>query len=77
MTSGLVLDEFNLDLSPACLLVALGLFVVVIVVLAALAGVGVVDEGVLGGRVFVTGALVGHVGGRDVCGLGHVVGGGQ
>ena len=74
MTSGLVLNEFNLDLSPPGLLVGLGLVVIVVVVLAALAGVGVIDEGVFGG--FVAGPLVGHGGGRSVSGLGHVWGAG-
>lgn len=75
MTSGLVLDEFNLDLSPSGLLVGFGLVIVVVVVLARLAGVGVVDEAVVcgdGGVVeVVAGALGGHGGGRGVGGLRH------
>lgn len=76
MTSGLVLDELDLDLPATCLLVRLGLVLIVVVVLAAVGGVGVVDEAVVvgdGGLVeFVTGALVGHVWGRDVGGHGLV-----
>lgn len=75
MTSRLVLDEFNLDLSPSGLLVGFGLVIVVVVVLARLAGVGVVDEAVVcgdGGVVEVAaGALGGHGGGRCVGGLRH------
>ena len=77
MTSGLVLDEFNLDLSPSGLLVGFGLVLVVLVVLAVVARVGVVDEGIVvggSGVEVVTGALVGHVGGRDVGRLGHRLG---
>lgn len=74
MTSGLVLNEFNLDLSPSGLLVGFGLILVVILVLAAVARVGVVDEGVVmssSSVEVVAGAFVGHVWGRDVGGLGH------
>ena len=71
MTSGFVLYEFNLDLSPTGLLVCLGLVVVVIVLDCAVVGVGVCDELFLGGGVVMAGTLVGH-GGR-VDGLGHVV----
>ena len=80
MTSGLVLNEFNLDLSPSGFLVALGLVVLVIVVLAAVAGVGVVDERVVvgrGGVEVVAGALGGHVWGGNVCVLGHRLGRGE
>lgn len=77
MTSGLVLDEFNLDLSPSGLLV-LGSVLVVLFVLAAVGGIWIVDEAIVigdGGVVyFVTDALVGHVWGRDVGGLGHGLG---
>ena len=51
MSAGLVLDEFNLDLSPASLLVALGLLVIIVVVCARLGRVVVGDEGIVGGRV--------------------------
>ncbi len=71
MTSGLVLDELDLDLPATCLLFRLGLVIVVVVVLAALGSVGVVDEAVVvgdGGVEFVTGALVGHIWRRDVGG---------
>lgn len=47
VTSGLVLNEFDLDLASAGLLVGLWLLVVVIVVCAALASVVVLDEGVV------------------------------
>ena len=47
MTSGLVLDELDLNLSPASLLVGLGLLVVVVIVGADLAGVVVLDERVV------------------------------
>lgn len=51
MSAGLVLDEFNLDLAPAGLLVALGLLVILVVVSARLSRVVVGDERVFGRRV--------------------------
>ena len=69
MTSALVLDELDLDLPATCLLVRLGLVIIVVVVLAALARVGVVDEAIIVGDgalvELVAGALVGHVRRRD------------
>lgn len=49
VTPGLVLDELDLDLSAASLLVGLGLLVIVVVVAARLDGVVVGDEGVVWG----------------------------
>ena len=56
MASGLVLDELDLNLSSAGLLVGLGLLLIVVLVGAAVGGVMVLDERViardgLGGRV--------------------------
>ena len=46
MTSGLVLNEFDLDLAPAGLLVGLWLVFVVVIVCAGLASFMVLDKGI-------------------------------
>lgn len=47
MSSGLVLDEFNLDFTSPGLLVGFRLFIVVVVVGATLAGICICDEGII------------------------------
>jgi hypothetical protein len=67
MTSRLVLDKFNLDLSAPSLLVGLGLAVLLLIVLAgAVDGVVVVDEGVVADLAWRGRVLLGDVGGVEV-----------
>lgn len=78
MTSRFVLDELDLDFPTACLLVALGLVLVLVLVPARLAGVVVLDERVVADGLGREGVWVGDAGaiGREVSALAfaHVVG---
>ena len=66
MTSRLVLDKFNLDLSATSLLVGLGLVLLLIVLAGAVDGVVIVDEGVVADLAWRGRVLLGDVGGVEV-----------